>query len=189
MMIRYLPDTVLREAAGPVEHFDEELEDLVVNMLQTMYELKGIGLSAVQVGVAARVVVCHVKKDHSRVFVNPRIVWHGKGRRTAREGCLSVPTIEAPVQRAAEIRVEAQDLQGRHFTLETEGLLARVLQHELDHLDGVLFTDYLADKKRERLLAKYEHRVHHDHHYEHQESEKYHVEIAHSPGRYPAQEG
>ncbi len=149
------PDPRLRERALPVTAFDETLGRLIDDMLETMYAAPGIGLSATQVNVRKRVVVIDVSEKHDDplVLVNPEIVSR-EGTAKTEEGCLSVPGIFDQVERAAKVRVRAQDRQGEPFERDLESLLAVCLQHEVDHLDGKLFVDYLSDFKRERIRKK-----------------------------------
>jgi peptide deformylase len=151
------PDPRLREQALPVAAFDSELGRLIEDMLQTMYAAPGIGLAATQVNVRRRVLVIDVseRRDEPLVFVNPQILAREGVARTE-EGCLSVPGIFDQVERAARIRIQAQDRDGRLFERDLEGSLAVCLQHEMDHLDGKLFVDYLSDLKRERIRKKLE---------------------------------
>jgi peptide deformylase len=149
------PDPRLRQRAVPVTEFDEALSRLVDDMLETMYAAPGIGLSATQVDVRQRLLVIDVSETHDDplVFVNPEIL-STEGRAKSEEGCLSVPGIFDQVERAAKVRVRARDRTGETFERDLEGLLAVCLQHELDHLDGKLFVDYLSDLKRERIRKK-----------------------------------
>lgn len=148
------PDDRLRTVAKPVERFDDALRSLVADMVETMYDARGIGLAATQVNVHRRLLVLDVseEQDKPRVYVNPEIV-ASEGSETCEEGCLSVPGIYAEVSRAARIRVTAQDAEGQPFEEEIDGLHAICLQHEMDHLAGKLFVDYLSPLKR-RMLAK-----------------------------------
>lgn len=149
------PDPRLRERAVPVTTFDESLGRLIDDMLATMYAAPGIGLSATQVNVRRRLLVIDVSEAHDDplVFINPEILSR-EGRAKTEEGCLSLPGIFDQVERAAKVRVRAQDRNGETFERDLEGLLAVCLQHELDHLDGKLFVDYLSDLKRERIRKK-----------------------------------
>lgn len=153
------PDPRLRTKAQPVTEFGPELQRLVDDMFETMYEAPGIGLAATQVNVHKQLLVLDVSDDKSRphVFVNPRVVAKD-GIQTYQEGCLSVPGIYADVERANRITVEAQDATGKTFTLEADGLLAVCIQHEMDHLAGRLFVDYLSPLKREMVRKKLEKR-------------------------------
>jgi peptide deformylase len=151
--IRLYPDPVLRVDCPEVEIFDAALEALVADMAQTMYAAPGVGLAAPQVGVESRVAVVDVagpdEEPDLHVLVNPRILT-AEGRDTDLEGCLSMPGITEKVQRPERIRVEAQDTRGTWRTISADGLLARAIQHEIDHLGGILFTDHLTGLRRER---------------------------------------
>lgn len=151
------PDPRLREKALPVARFDAELGRLIDDMLQTMYAAPGIGLAATQVNVRRRVLVIDVSEARNEplVFVNPEILTR-EGVAKTEEGCLSVPGIFDQVERAARVRVRAQDRDGRVFERDLEGSPAVCLQHEMDHLEGKLFVDYLSDLKRERIRKKLE---------------------------------
>ena len=151
------PDPRLRTRAVPVAHFDADFGRLVDDMLETMYVAPGIGLAASQVNVHRQLVVMDLSKDQSEplVFVNPEIL-ERRGVATAEEGCLSVPGIYDEIERAAEVRVRARDRHGGVFERELDGLLAVCLQHEMDHLEGKLFVDYLSALKRERIRKKLE---------------------------------
>lgn len=149
------PDPRLRERALPVTTFDEALGRLVDDMLETMYAAPGIGLSATQVNVNRRLLVIDVSERHDEplVVVNPEILVR-EGTAKTEEGCLSVPGIFDQIERAAKVRVRAQDRAGAWFERDFEGMLAVCLQHEMDHLDGRLFVDYLSDLKRDRIRKK-----------------------------------
>ncbi|MDC8013513.1 peptide deformylase [Tahibacter soli] len=153
------PDPRLRTKAQPVTEFGPDLARLVADMFETMYEAPGIGLAATQVNVHRQLVVIDVseEKNSPHVFVNPRIVAKD-GIQTYQEGCLSVPGIFADVERANRITVEAQDVDGKPFTIEADGLFAVCIQHEMDHLAGRLFIDYLSPLKRQIVLKKLEKR-------------------------------
>lgn len=155
--LRYYGDPILRAKAGPVSEFTPELRDLVQGMFECMYRAEGIGLAAPQVGERIRVFVLDVPEgDEPRVkraFVNPVLV-EKAGSATGEEGCLSIPGIRADVKRAARVVVEARDENGTPFRLEAEGLLARAIQHETDHLDGILFVDRLSAIQRKLLEGK-----------------------------------
>jgi peptide deformylase len=150
---------VLREKALPIEHFDEELAMLVETMFETMKQGKGVGLAAPQVGLAKRLFVIKIDNDKPRVFINPEIVQTSVELESFEEGCLSIPGVYADLDRPAAVTVQAMNERGRRFTLGAEGFLARVIQHELDHLNGVLFTDRLPETSRDRLLKQYEKRM------------------------------
>ncbi len=149
------PDPRLRTKAQPVSVFDAELKQLVADMFETMYEAPGIGLAASQVDVHKQLLVLDVSEEKATpmVLVNPRIV-DKAGNQVYQEGCLSVPGIFADVERAESIRVEAQDVDGKPITIAAEGLLAVCIQHEMDHLLGKLFVDYLSPLKRELVRKK-----------------------------------
>jgi peptide deformylase len=149
------PDPRLRIRAEPVTEFDAELEQLVADMLETMYAAPGIGLAATQVNVHRRVLVIDVseERDESYCLVNPEIL-SAEGKVSYEEGCLSVPDVFEAVDRAERIEVRAFDQHGKRIDLEAEGLLAICIQHEIDHLDGKLFVDYLSPLKRGRLKKK-----------------------------------
>lgn len=151
------PDPRLRTVAQPVQAVDDEIRRLIDDMFETMYASRGIGLAATQVNVHRRVLVADVSEDHSRpyAFVNPEVIARDSIA-TAQEGCLSVPGIYEDVERAQRIRVRALGRDGKPFELEAEGLLAVCIQHEIDHLDGKLFVDYLSELKRQRIRKKLE---------------------------------
>ena len=152
------PDPRLKAVAKDVEKVDSEIKKLADDMLETMYAADGIGLAAVQIGVAKRVIVLDIdQKDgnrNPRVFINPNIVWTSDEIATFQEGCLSVPDIWEDVERPARIRAEYLDIHGKKQELEADGLLADCLQHEMDHLNGVLFIDHLSRLKRSIALRK-----------------------------------
>ncbi len=151
------PDPRLRTLALPVTAFDSQLKRLAADMLETMYEAPGIGLAATQVDVHRRLLVTDVSEERNdpRVLVNPEIL-AAQGHQTYQEGCLSVPGIFADVERAGSIKVRAQDLEGVTLEFEADGLLAVCIQHEMDHLIGKLFVDYLSPLKREMVRRKLE---------------------------------
>jgi peptide deformylase len=151
------PDPRLRTRAQPVTRFDAELGRLVDDMFETMYAAPGIGLAATQVDVHKRVIVIDVSADRAQplVFINPEILSR-EGQETSEEGCLSVPDNFAEVKRAAKVRVRAQDRTGAVFERDYDDILAVCVQHEIDHLEGKLFVDYLSDLKRERIRKKLE---------------------------------
>jgi len=160
------PEPVLREISKPVETFDAELKTLVSDMFETMYDAPGIGLAAVQVGVPIRLLVIDLQEPENpddedskpvkdpKVFVNPEILWHSDMEVPYTEGCLSVPEQYAEVMRPDRIRAKWQDVEGKIYEEELDGLLAVCLQHEMDHLNGVLFIDHLSRLKREMVLKK-----------------------------------
>jgi peptide deformylase len=149
------PDPRLRTIAKPVEQVDATLRQLVDDMFETMYAAPGIGLAATQVNIHQRLLVLDVSEDHTRpmVFINPEILL-AEGHQVYQEGCLSVPGIFADVKRAEKIAVRALDRNGQPFELEAEGLLAVCIQHEMDHLAGKVFVDYLSPLKRELVRKK-----------------------------------
>jgi peptide deformylase len=151
------PDPRLRTRAQPVTRFDAELKQLVADMFETMYAAPGIGLAATQVDVHKRVIVIDVSKDHDQplVFINPEILSR-EGEESSEEGCLSVPDNFADVKRSAKVRVRAHDENGEVLERDYDDVLAVCIQHEMDHLEGKLFVDYLSDLKRERIRKKLE---------------------------------
>jgi peptide deformylase len=149
------PDPRLRTRASPVTRFDAALGTLIDDMLETMYAAPGIGLAATQVDVHKRVIVIDISKEHNEplVLINPEILSR-EGEASSEEGCLSVPGIYDDVKRAARIRLRTQDRAGASFERDYEDILAVCIQHEMDHLEGKLFVDYLSDLKRERIRKK-----------------------------------
>ena len=150
------PDPRLHKVAQPVQAVDERIQTLVADMLANMYDAQGIGLAATQVDVHERVVVIDTSEERNQpqVLINPEIVWASSEQVTGDEGCLSVPGIYDGVQRASAVRVQALDEKGRSRVIEAEGLLAVCIQHELDHLQGKVFVDYLSPLKRGRIKSK-----------------------------------
>jgi len=154
LKIRKYGDPVLRRRAPEVTGITPELRDTIADMIDTMYDEAGIGLAAPQVGVCLRLmVVGHDESREARALINPVIVARG-GEVTAEEGCLSIPGIFAPVTRSEWVEVEAKDVDDRLVKLRGRGLLSRVLQHEMDHLDGVLFIDHLDPVTRDRIKRR-----------------------------------
>lgn len=153
--ILHYPDARLHTVATPVETFDAALQTQIDNMFETMYEAKGIGLAATQVDYHQRLVVMDISEDHNerRVFINPVII-EKEGETVYEEGCLSVPGIYDKVTRAERVKVRAQDATGAHYELEADGLLAICIQHEIDHLDGKVFVEYLSELKQGRIRTK-----------------------------------
>ena len=149
------PDPRLRTRAQPVTRFDAALGTLVDDLIETMYAAPGIGLAATQVDVHQRFIVIDVSAEHNQplVLINPQILAR-EGEASTEEGCLSVPGIFDEVKRAAKIRLRAQDRSGAAFEADYDDILAVCIQHEIDHLDGKLFVDYLSDLKRERIRKK-----------------------------------
>jgi len=150
------PDPRLRTVARPVTAFDAGLRRLVNDMAETMYAAPGVGLAATQVDQHIQLIVVDVSetKDQLRVFVNPQIVWASDETAVCEEGCLSVPNVYDEVRRPARVRVRAQDADGKPFELDCEGLLAVCVQHEMDHLTGKVFVDYLSALKQDRIRTK-----------------------------------
>lgn len=155
--ILHFPDARLRNVARPVPAVDDGVRRLVDDMLETMYDAPGIGLAATQVNDPRRVIVIDISEDHNEplVLINPEIV-ERQGEEEMEEGCLSVPGFYETVQRADRIRFRALDRAGERFEMDADGLLAVCIQHEIDHLDGKLFVDYLSSLKRQRIRKKLE---------------------------------
>jgi peptide deformylase len=150
-----LGDERLRKHSIVVPDFNGTIQEIVAQMFESMQAGKGIGLAAVQVGTMYRIFVTDVPRDNPRVFMNPEIIATSIEQGPFDEGCLSIPGIEAEVIRPLQVRVQAWNEKGKPFALDAEELLARVIQHELDHLNGVLFIDRVDPKKRERLVKQY----------------------------------
>ena len=158
LQILEFPDPKLRKTAEPVTVFDEKLEVLIEDMLETMYEAEGIGLAATQVDVHKRLLLIDVSenRDSPQVFINPEIEILESELSEYDEGCLSVPGFYETVSRPRMVKVIAQDSKGEKFELVVENILATCIQHEIDHLDGKLFVDYLSILKRQRIRSKLE---------------------------------
>ncbi len=154
-ILRY-PDPRLHTVAKPVAAVDERLRDLIDRMLATMYEAQGIGLAATQVDVHERLIVIDVSEERNKplVLINPEITWASPEKRLGEEGCLSVPGIYDGVERSLAVRVRALDRNGQEQTIEAEGLLAVCIQHEMDHLTGKVFVEYLSPLKQGRIKTK-----------------------------------
>ena len=154
-ILRY-PDPRLHKVAKPVTEFDERLAKLVADMAETMYEAPGIGLAASQVDVHEQVVVIDISEDKNALvaYINPEILWASDDKQVYDEGCLSVPGIYDGVERSSKVKVRAFDVKGQPFEVEAEGLLAVCIQHEMDHLKGKVFVEYLSPLKRNRIKAK-----------------------------------
>ncbi|MBU3537671.1 peptide deformylase [Polynucleobacter sp. UK-Gri1-W3] len=150
------PDPRLHKVAKPVAQVDTRIQKIVADMAETMYEAPGVGLAATQVDVHERIVVIDVSDEQNElmVFINPEIIWASTETKSWREGCLSVPEFYDEVERPAEIRVKALDVNGKEFEIDADGLLAVCLQHELDHLQGKVFVEYLSILKRTRISQK-----------------------------------
>ena len=157
--ILIIPDKRLRMKSEPVKALDKEVRTLIGDMFETMYAAPGIGLAAIQIGVLKRVVTMDLaKKDdpaEPQVFINPEIVWSSDEKATYEEGCLSIPEYYEEVERPAKVRVRFTDLEGKVHEEDAEGLFATCIQHEIDHLNGVLFVDYLSKLKRDRIFKKF----------------------------------
>jgi peptide deformylase len=157
--ILILPDKRLRSVSEPVIEISDEIRTLVADMFETMYDAPGIGLAAIQVGVPLRVVVMDLSKREAeaepKVFINPEITGSSDEKTVYEEGCLSIPEIHEDVERPARVNVKYLDLDGRPQEAEAEGLFATCIQHEVDHLNGVLFIDHISKLKRERIVKKF----------------------------------
>ncbi len=154
-ILRY-PDPRLHKVAKPVAAVDDRIRAIVPRMLATMYEAHGIGLAATQVDIHERLIVIDVSEGHDQplVLINPEIVWSSEEKRKGDEGCLSVPGIYDGVERSVAVRVRALDGEGCSREVQAEGLLAVCIQHEMDHLDGKVFVEYLSPLKRDRIKTK-----------------------------------
>jgi peptide deformylase len=154
-----LPDPRLRLVSEPVTEIDAQIRKLVEEMFETMYAAPGIGLAAIQVAVPKRIVTLDLaKKDEPaqrQVFINPEITWRSEEKGTYEEGCLSIPEYYEEVERPAQVKVKYLDLDGKPREVEAGGLLATCLQHEIDHLNGVLFIDHISKLKRDRVTKKF----------------------------------
>ena len=158
--ILVLPDARLRQVADPIEKVDEAVKKLAKDMLDTMYDAPGIGLAAPQIGEMKRIVVMDLAKEDEKpdpiVMINPEILKYSEDTVTSEEGCLSIPEIYYEVERPADVTVRYTDLDGKTVEKEATDRLAVCIQHELDHLDGVLYIDYLSRLKRDRVLKKFQ---------------------------------
>ncbi len=154
-----LPDPILKKISQPVERVDDELRGLADDMIATMYDAPGIGLAAVQIGVLRRLLVVDIAKEDEprspQVFINPEIIWNSEELSEYEEGCLSIPEVFDNIQRPAEVRVSYLDRDGKPHETRYDGLMATVLQHEIDHLNGILFIDYLSRLKRGTIVRKF----------------------------------
>lgn len=155
--LRFLGDPVLREKAAPVEHVTDDIRRLIADMFETMYAEEGVGLAAPQVGIGARVIVVDPQDEKTTPFalVNPEIVAFSEDVDRAEEGCLSLPGLKEVVERPVAVRVEALDRDGVPTVIEAEGFVARILQHEVDHINGILFLDRVSALKRKMLIARW----------------------------------
>jgi peptide deformylase len=154
-ILRY-PDSRLHRLAKPVAKFDARIKKLVEDMAETMYDAPGIGLAATQVDVHEQVIVIDISDNRSdlRAFINPEILWASEEKQLYDEGCLSVPGIYDGVERPARVKVRAFDVEGKPFELEADGMLAVCIQHEMDHLRGKVFVEYLSPLKRNRIKTR-----------------------------------
>lgn len=156
--ILIVPDPRLKKECEPVAEVNDEIRELLDDMLETMYAAPGIGLAAPQIGVMKRVVVMDVSDDKDKPeplkLINPEIIWESEDTSVYQEGCLSIPEQYADVERPAEVGLRYLDENGKEHEIEADGLLATCIQHELDHLDGILFTDYLSALKRNMIMKK-----------------------------------
>jgi len=154
-----IPDKRLRLVSEPVKRVDAGVRKLVDDMFETMYKAPGIGLAAIQVGVAKRVVTMDLSKKEEepqpQVFINPEITWKSEEKATREEGCLSIPEYYEEVERPARVKVKYLDREGESREIEANGLLATCLQHEIDHINGVLFIDHISKLKRDRVIKKF----------------------------------
>ena len=151
------PDPILRKKCEPLENVDDDVRKLMNDMLETMYKAPGIGLAAIQVGILKRIVVIDVSKEEKKsplFLVNPEIIYKSKNTAVYEEGCLSLPGQFAEIERPAECHIEYIDYDGKEKKLETKGLLATCIQHEIDHLNGILFIDYLSKLKKDMIIRK-----------------------------------
>ncbi|MGC1778186.1 MAG: peptide deformylase [Xanthobacteraceae bacterium] len=154
-----LPDKRLRLVSEPVKHVDAGIKKLIEDMFETMYKAPGIGLAAIQIGVTKRVITMDLSKkedDHEpQVFINPEIVWSSEDTAKYEEGCLSIPDYYEEVERPTQVKVKYLDRAGKPREVEAKGLFATCLQHEIDHINGVLFIDHLSKLKRDRVIKKF----------------------------------
>jgi len=157
--ILQLPDPVLRQISTSVEKIDDEIRKLIKDMFETMYDAPGVGLAAIQIGVAKRVVTIDATRGDEEkdpmVFINPEIISASEEKDSKEEGCLSISEYYEEVERPSEVKVRFMDEKGKIKEIEADGLLARALQHEIDHLNGVLFIDHLSKLKRDRVTKKF----------------------------------
>ena len=154
-----LPDPVLRQVSTAIETVDDDVRRLADDMIETMYDAPGIGLAAIQIGVPKRLLVIDLSREDEekapQVFINPEILTSSDARSTYEEGCLSIPDYYAEVERPASITIRHLNRDGKLIETEADGLLATCLQHEIDHLNGVLFIDHISRLKRERVIKKF----------------------------------
>jgi peptide deformylase len=154
-----LPDSKLRLVSEPINDISDEIRKLAEDMLETMYDAPGVGLAAIQIGVPVRMVTMDVSKTEGErqpmVLLNPEVTWASEEKRAYEEGCLSIPEYYEEVERPDRVRFRYMNLQGETFEQEADGLMATCVQHEIDHLNGVLFIDYLSKLKRDRVMTKF----------------------------------
>ena len=151
------PDPILRKKCDPLEKVDDEIKRLMKDMLETMYDAPGIGLAAIQIGILKRLVVIDISKDEKKnplFLVNPKIISQSKTTSVYEEGCLSLPGQFAEIERPSECLVKYIDLDGKEKELKADGLLATCIQHEVDHLNGILFIDYLSKLKKDMIIKR-----------------------------------
>jgi peptide deformylase len=157
--ILILPDKRLRQVSKPVERIDAGIRKLVDEMFESMYDAPGIGLAAIQIGTPKRVITLDLAKKEEpkkpQVFINPEVLWTSDEKVTYEEGCLSIPEFYDEVERPSQVKVKYLDLAGEQNLIEANGLLATCLQHEIDHLNGILFIDHLSRLKRDRVIKKF----------------------------------
>lgn len=157
--IVFLPDKLLRQVSKPVAKIDADVKKLVKDMFDTMYDAPGVGLAAVQIGVPKRIVTVDATRGDDEknpiAMINPEVVWESDETVAHEEGCLSIPEYLEQVVRPDRVKVRFLDLDGEKQEIEADGLLARVVQHEIDHINGVLFIDHLSKLKRDRVIKKY----------------------------------
>ena len=152
-----IPDSILRKKSTKVEKVDNKIKALMDDMLETMYNAPGIGLAAIQIGIPKRVVVMDISKNEKKepiYFINPKIIWKSDSNSIYEEGCLSIPNQFAKIERPEKCHVKYLDYNGKEKILKAEGLLSTCIQHEIDHLDGILFIDYLSKLKKDIILKK-----------------------------------
>ena len=152
------PDPILRKKSDAIEKVDDELRKLMDEMLETMYEAPGIGLAAVQVGILKRLIVIDISKEDKKkepiFLINPKIIFKSSNTSTHEEGCLSLPGHFAEIERPAECHIDYIDYDGKKKNIKAKGLLATCIQHEIDHLNGILFIDYLSKLKKDMIIKK-----------------------------------
>lgn len=158
-----VPDPILREISKPVEYIDSAVQKLADDMLETMYHAQGVGLAAIQIGIPLRMLVLDVSRNDEQknplVIINPEVLWLSDERNIYKEGCLSIPEYFAEVERPKRLCVRYQNREGKQTEIEADDLLATCLQHEIDHLNGHLFIDYLSKIKRDMVIRKFKKRA------------------------------